>query len=77
MMRTFEEWKSWYEAHAEPANPIEGALLYFEPAHGFFFRRAREMAEHNGTCYKDMGRTNAVQLRRCGFVQREQLQMCL
>lgn len=36
-MQTFDEWKSWYEAHAEPAYPIEGALLYFEPAHGFFY----------------------------------------
>lgn len=30
-MQTFDEWKSYYEAHAEPANPIEGASLYFEP----------------------------------------------
>lgn len=22
--QTFDEWKSWYEAHAEPADPIEG-----------------------------------------------------
>lgn len=22
-MQTFDEWKSWYEAHAEPADPIE------------------------------------------------------
>lgn len=36
-MQTFEEWKSWYEAHAETADPIEGALLYFEPEHGFFY----------------------------------------
>ncbi|WP_288777931.1 hypothetical protein [uncultured Mitsuokella sp.] len=36
-MYTFDEWKSYYEAHAEPANPIDGASLYFEPAHGFFY----------------------------------------
>lgn len=36
-MRKFTEWKSFYESHAEPANPIEGASLYFEPAHGFFY----------------------------------------
>lgn len=36
-LQTFDEWKSWYEAHAEPANPIEGASLYFEPEHGFFY----------------------------------------
>ena len=36
-MRIFSEWKSWYEAHAEPADPIEGTLLYFEPEHGFFY----------------------------------------
>ena len=36
-MQTFDEWKSWYEAHAEPADPIEGASLYFEPEHGFFY----------------------------------------
>lgn len=37
MTQTFEKWKSWYEAHAEPADPIEGASLYFEPEHGFFY----------------------------------------
>ena len=37
MTRTFEEWKSWYEAHAESADPIDGASLYFEPEHGFFY----------------------------------------
>lgn len=37
MMQTFQEWKAWYEAKAEPADPIEGASLYFEPAHGFFY----------------------------------------
>lgn len=36
-MQTFTEWKSYYEAHAEPADPIEGASLYFEPEHGFFY----------------------------------------
>lgn len=36
-MQTFDEWKSWYEAHAEPADPIEGSSLYFEPEHGFFY----------------------------------------
>lgn len=36
-MQNFAEWKSWYEAHAEPADPIEGASLYFEPEHGFFY----------------------------------------
>lgn len=25
-MQTFDEWKSWYEAHAEPADPIEGGV---------------------------------------------------
>lgn len=30
-MQTFNEWKSWYEAHAEPADPIEGASLYAMP----------------------------------------------
>lgn len=29
-MLTFEEWKYYYESHAEPADPIEGASLYFE-----------------------------------------------
>lgn len=36
-MRNLIEWKSYHEAHAEPADPIEGAVLYFEPAHGFFY----------------------------------------
>ena len=36
-MQTFQEWKAWYEAHAEPADTIEGASLYFEPEHGFFY----------------------------------------
>lgn len=36
-MRTFDEWKAYYESHAEPADPIKGASLYFEPAHGFFY----------------------------------------
>lgn len=34
---TFGEWRSWYEVHAEPADPIEGASLYYEPVHGFFY----------------------------------------
>ena len=36
-MCTFDEWKAYYESHAEPAEPIKGASLYFEPAHGFFY----------------------------------------
>lgn len=36
-MKTFQEWKAWYESQAEPADPIDGASLYFEPAHGFFY----------------------------------------
>ena len=39
-MQTFDEWKSWYEARAEPAGPIDGASLYFEPEHGFFYYKA-------------------------------------
>lgn len=31
-MRAFGEWKSYYEAHAEPADPIEGASLYDVPS---------------------------------------------
>lgn len=36
-MRSFAQWRAWYEERAEPCIVEEGEPLYFSPEHGFFY----------------------------------------
>lgn len=57
-LRSFEEWRAFYEREAEPCTVEPDELLYFEPEHGFFYYR---VLRAEGVLYVDHFATDDYQ----------------